>query len=156
LFLTSDRDHVDNYTTINHAEANCESREHFKGILSDQSKGVFRGRIIVAEGAQKTDSKQTNNNLVLSDDATINTKPQLEIYADDVKCTHGATVGQLNQDSIFYLQARGISKDVAHSMLIYAFAGEICNRIKVEALKQELNTYLFTRLPHGDILRAAG
>lgn len=156
LFLTNGEHHVDNYTTIHHAKPHCDSREHYKGILSDRSKGVFRGRIIVAKDAQKTDSKQTNNNLLLSDDASINTKPQLEIYADDVKCTHGATIGQLDEKAIFYLRARGISKSVAYSMLIYAFAGEICQRIKAEELKQEMNKYLFSRLPHGEILRAAG
>jgi len=155
LYLASNNQHVDHYTTINHAQPHCDSREHYKGILADRSRGVFRGRIIVAKGAQKTDSKQTNNNLLLSDDATINIKPQLEIYADDVKCTHGATVGRLDKDILFYLQARGISKEMARSILVYAFAGEIISRVKIEKLREELNEYLFTRLPHGELLQAA-
>lgn len=155
LFLVGDDHHVDNFTRIDHLQPHCDSREVYKGILADKSTGVFRGRIVVAEGAQKTDSKQTNNNLLLSDNALINTKPQLEIYADDVKCTHGATVGQLEADAIFYLQARGISKNAAKSMLIYAFASEVVSRIKAEALRNELDSYLFEWLPKGDVVKAA-
>lgn len=155
LFLVGDDHHVDNFTRIDHLKPHCDSREVYKGILADKSTGVFRGRIVVAEGAQKTDSKQTNNNLLLTDDAQINTKPQLEIYADDVKCTHGATVGQLEADAIFYLQARGISKSAAKSMLIYAFASEVVSRIKAEALRNELDAYLFEWLPKGEVVRAA-
>ncbi|HUV13034.1 MAG TPA: Fe-S cluster assembly protein SufD, partial [Acidobacteriota bacterium] len=111
LYLVDEDHHVDNFTRIGHEKPHCDSREVYRGVLTDSARAVFRGRIVVSEGAQKTDSKQTNNNLLLSDRALVNTKPQLEIYADDVKCTHGATVGQLDDDAIFYLQARGISKE---------------------------------------------
>ncbi len=155
LFLVGEKHHVDNFTRIEHARPLCDSRELYKGILTDHARGIFRGRIIVAKGAQKTDSKQTNNNLLLSDDALINTKPQLEIYADDVKCTHGATVGQLDADSVFYLRSRGISEDAARSILIYAFATEVVNRIKVEALRAALDRYLFEWLPMGTTVKEA-
>jgi Fe-S cluster assembly protein SufD len=147
LFLAAKNHHIDNYTKIEHAKVNCTSRELYKGILSDRAKGVFRGRIKVASGAQKTDSKQTNNNLLLSEDALINTEPQLEIYADDVKCTHGATVGQVDEDAIFYLRARGIGHETARSMLIYAFAKELVDEIKVSALRNQMNDYLVDWLP---------
>ncbi|HLV01044.1 MAG TPA: Fe-S cluster assembly protein SufD, partial [Acidobacteriota bacterium] len=153
LFLVSQDHHVDNFTQLDHLKPNCSSREHYKGILDDNSQGVFRGRIIVARGAQKTDSKQTNNNLLLSDDAIINTKPQLEIYADDVKCTHGATIGQIDRDAIFYLRSRGIDKKAACSILIYAFASEMVRRIKLEELARQLDNYLFEWLPRGEIIR---
>ena len=155
LFLVGGKHHVDNFTRIEHARPFCDSREIYKGILMDHARAVFRGRIIVAKGAQKTDSKQTNNNLLLSDNALINTKPQLEIYADDVKCTHGATIGQLDADSIFYLRSRGISLDAARSILIYAFATEVVNRIKVEPLRKALDHYLFEWLPMGRIVQEA-
>ncbi len=155
LFLVGEDHHVDNFTRIEHARPFCDSRELYKGILMDKARGIFRGRIVVAKGAQKTDSKQTNNNLLLSDDALINTKPQLEIYADDVKCTHGATIGQLDADSVFYLRSRGISLDAARSILVYAFASEVVNRIKVEALREALDRYLFEWLPMGKIVKEA-
>jgi Fe-S cluster assembly protein SufD len=142
LYLVGDDHHVDNFTRIGHQEAHCDSREVYRGVLADSARAVFRGRIVVSEGAQKTDSKQTNKNLLLSDRALVNTKPQLEIYADDVKCTHGATVGQLDDDAIFYLQARGISKQDARAMLIYAFAGELVNSVGVERLREELDHHL--------------
>lgn len=155
LFLVGEQHHVDNFTRIEHARPLCDSRELYKGILMDHARGIFRGRIIVAKGAQKTDSKQTNNNLLLSDNALINTKPQLEIYADDVKCTHGATIGQLDADSVFYLRSRGISQDAARSILVYAFASEVVNRIKVEALRKALDRYLFEWLPMGKTVKEA-
>ncbi len=120
-------------------------------IYYDKSRGVFHGRILVQPGAQKTDAKQTNKNLLLSDDATANTKPQLEIYADDVKCTHGATIGQLNEESIFYLRTRGIGPETARRMLIHAFAGEITERIQYEPAREELDKLVWDRLeanPH--------
>lgn len=153
LFLVSRDQHIDNFTQLEHLKPNCSSREHYKGILDDRSQGVFRGRIVVAKDAQKTDSKQTNNNLLLSDDALINTKPQLEIYADDVKCTHGATIGQLDRDAVFYLRSRGIDKKAARSILIYAFASEMVGRIKLEELAQQLDNYLFEWLPRGELVR---
>jgi Fe-S cluster assembly protein SufD len=155
LYLVSGNQHVDNFTRIDHVSPHCSSRELYKGILSDRGTGVFRGRIVVAKGAQKTDSKQTNNNLLLSDHALINTKPQLEIYADDVKCTHGATIGQLDRDSVFYLRARGISEEAAKGILIYAFANEVINRITVDSLREKLENYLFDWLPMGTSVREA-
>ena len=124
---------------VEHAQPHCASHEYFNGILDDKSKGVFHGRIYVHPIAQKTDAKQTNKNLLLSDDATADTKPQLEIYADDVKCTHGATIGQLNDESIFYLRSRGIESDTAKQMLIHAFAGEIIERVKCAPVREELD-----------------
>ncbi len=135
LYLAEDTQHVENSTCIEHRKPECVSREHYKGILNDKSRAVFRGRIVVAEGAQKTDSKQNNNNLLLSGDARINSKPQLEIYADDVSCTHGATVGQLEEEKIFYLQSRGISRNEANALLIRAFGNEIISRIDSEPLR---------------------
>src|SRR5262249_39101521 len=116
------------------------------GILDGRSRGVFHGRILVRQDAQKTDAKQTNKNLLLSDDAGVNTKPQLEIYADDVKCTHGATIGQLNEESVFYLRARGIGKETARRMLMHAFAGEIIERVRHQSVRDELNQLVWDRL----------
>lgn len=135
LYLAEDTQHVENSTCIEHKKPECVSREHYKGILNDKSRAVFRGRIVVAEDAQKTDSKQNNNNLLLSGDARINSKPQLEIYADDVSCTHGATVGQLEDEKIFYLQSRGISRNEANALLIRAFGNEIISRIDSDPLR---------------------
>jgi Fe-S cluster assembly protein SufD len=155
LYLVSGHHHVDNFTRIEHASPHCSSRELYKGILNERGTGVFRGRIVVSKGAQKTDSKQTNNNLLLSDHALINTKPQLEIYADDVKCTHGATIGQLDADSVFYLRARGISQEAAKGILIYAFANEVVERLKVDSLREKLENHLFDWLPMGKTIREA-
>ena len=151
LYLTKDDQLADHYMIVEHASPNCNSHEYFNGILDDRSKGVFHGRILVRPVAQKTDAKQTNKNLLLSDNATANTKPQLEIYADDVKCTHGATIGQLNKDSIFYLRARGIGLETARQMLIHSFAGEIIDRIRCAAVREELDQMIWDRLeenPH--------
>jgi Fe-S cluster assembly protein SufD len=142
---------ADHHMLVEHAQPHCNSHEYFNGILDDRSRGVFHGRILVRPEAQKTDAKQTNKNLLLSDTATVDTKPQLEIYADDVKCTHGATVGQLEEDSIFYLRARGIGLPTARRILIHAFAGEIIERIRCEALRAELDAIIWDRLeqnPH--------
>jgi Fe-S cluster assembly protein SufD len=133
---------VDNHTFIDHAYPHCASHELYKGILDGKSRGVFNGKIYVRQDAQKTDAKQTNQTLLLSDDATINTKPQLEIYADDVKCTHGATVGQLDAESIFYLRSRGVGLAEARSLLTYAFANDIVGRIKVPSVREELERSL--------------
>ncbi len=151
LYLTKDEQLADHHMIVEHAQPHCASHEYFNGILDDKSRGVFHGRILVREIAQKTDAKQTNKNLLLSDDATADTKPQLEIYADDVKCTHGATIGQLNDESIFYLRSRGMSKDTARQMLIHAFAGEIIERIKCEPAREVIDTLVWDRLeanPH--------
>lgn len=136
LYITDGTRHVDTRTTIDHAKPHANSHELYKGILNGASSAVFNGKIIVRKDAQKTDAKQTNKNLVLSENATINTKPQLEIFADDVRCTHGATVGQIDADSIFYLQSRGIGKAGARTMLIEAFAREIIDPIKIDALRE--------------------
>jgi Fe-S cluster assembly protein SufD len=146
LYLTKGEQLADHHMVVEHAEPNCNSHEYYNGILDDRSKGVFHGRILVRPEAQKTDAKQTNKNLLLSDNATVDTKPQLEIYADDVKCTHGATVGQLNEESIFYLRARGIGLDKARRMLIHAFAGEIMDRIKCDAARTHLDQIVWGRL----------
>jgi Fe-S cluster assembly protein SufD len=151
LYLTKDEQLADHHMIVEHAQPHCASHEYFNGILDDKSKGVFHGRILVRQIAQKTDAKQTNKNLLLSDDATADTKPQLEIYADDVKCTHGATIGQLNDESIFYLRSRGLSIETARRMLIHAFAGEIIERIKCDAAREGLDKLVWDRLeanPH--------
>ena len=146
LYVTGGEQLADHHMIVEHAQPHCASHEYFNGILDDKSRGVFHGRILVREIAQKTDAKQTNKNLLLSDDATADTKPQLEIYADDVKCTHGATIGQLNPESIFYLRSRGIGTDTARRMLIHAFAGEIIERVKCDAAREELDKVVWDRL----------
>jgi Fe-S cluster assembly protein SufD len=146
LYLTRGEQLADHHMIVDHAQPHCASHEYFNGILDDKSKGVFHGRIYVHPIAQKTDAKQTNKNLLLSDDATADTKPQLEIYADDVKCTHGATIGQLNDESIFYLRSRGIGTDTARQMLIHAFAGEIIERIKCEPAREVVDKLVWDRL----------
>jgi Fe-S cluster assembly protein SufD len=146
LYLTRGEQLADHHMIVEHAQPHCASHEYFNGILDDKSKGVFHGRLFVRPLAQKTDAKQTNKNLLLSDDATVDTKPQLEIYADDVKCTHGATIGQLNDESIFYLRSRGIGADNARRMLIHAFAGEIIARVKHDPVREELDKLVWDRL----------
>jgi Fe-S cluster assembly protein SufD len=146
LYVTAGPQHVDNHTTIDHAKAHCSSRELYIGVLDGHATGVFNGKIIVRKDAQKTDSKQSNKNLLLSENATVNTKPQLEIFADDVKCTHGATVGQINAEAIFYLRSRGIALEEARNLLTFAFANEVMERIKYEPLREKLRDGLFDRL----------
>ncbi len=146
---------LDNHTFIDHAMPHCNSYEVYKTVLDEKAKGVFNGRIMVAQDAQKTDAKQTNQNLLLSGEATINTKPQLEIFADDVRCTHGATIGQLDSEAIFYLRTRGINEDAAKSILTYAFAGYVLERIKIETLREHVESVLCDRLPMGDLVRGA-
>ncbi len=146
LYLTNDEQVADHHMVVDHAQPHCASHEYFNGILDDKSKGVFHGRILVRQAAQKTDAKQTNKNLLLSDDATADTKPQLEIYADDVKCTHGATVGRLNSESIFYLRSRGIPEKTARRMLIHAFAGEIIARVNCAPAREVLDKLIWERL----------
>ncbi|MGA8529572.1 MAG: Fe-S cluster assembly protein SufD [Acidobacteriaceae bacterium] len=130
LFLGTGRQHLDNYMHVEHASPHCGSRQFYNGILDGQAHGVFHGRIVVHKDAQKTDAKQTNRNLLLNDDAQIDTKPQLEIYADDVKCTHGATIGQIEENALFYLQSRGISEAEARKLLLMAFAEECVDRMQ--------------------------
>jgi Fe-S cluster assembly protein SufD len=146
LYVISGRQHVDNHTVIDHAKAHCSSREIYKGVLEGKSQGVFNGKIIVRQDAQKTDSKQSNKNLLLSEDAIINTKPQLEIFADDVKCTHGATVGQIDPEAVFYLRSRGIDVQEAKKLLTFAFANDVMERIKFQPLREKLAERLYARL----------
>ena len=146
LYLVSGDQHVDNHTAIDHARPHGTSHELYKGILGGTSAAVFSGKIIVRPGAQKTDAKQTNKNLVLSEDATINTKPELQIFADDVRCTHGATIGQLDPEAVFYLQSRGVAKEQARDMLTYAFALDIIDRVKPGPFRARLAQVLFERL----------
>ena len=150
LYLVNGSQHVDNHTSIDHAMPHGTSHELYKGILDGQASAVFNGRIIVRKDAQKTDSKQTNKNLVLSDEAVINTKPELQIFADDVRCTHGATIGQLDAESLFYLRSRGIGKQDARSLLTYAFAQDIIDRVKVQSLKDSLERILFEKFHEHD------
>ena len=142
LYLVNGTQHVDNHTVIDHAKPHGTSHELYKGILDGRSSAVFNGRIIVRKDAQKTDSKQTNKNLVLSDDAVIDTKPELQILADDVRCTHGATIGQLDAEALFYMQSRGIGKAQARSLLTRAFAQDIIDRIKIPVLRAQLEKVL--------------
>jgi Fe-S cluster assembly protein SufD len=146
LYLADGDRLVDNHTVIDHAKAHCPSHEIYKGILGGKARAVFNGKIVVRQDAQKTDAKQTNRALLLSDNASINTKPQLEIFADDVKCTHGAAIGQIDEDAIFYLRARGLTYFEARDMLIHAFAGDILDRVKVEPLRVALEAELYAQL----------
>jgi len=143
LYIGNESQHIDNNTFINHAKPHSTSNELYKGILDDNSRGVFCGKILVEKDAQLTNAYQNNNTILLSDDATVDTKPQLEIYADDVKCTHGATVGQLDESAMFYILSRGIPKDKARSMLIKAFAESVVEGVKIEPLRDELNNLIF-------------
>lgn len=132
------KEHIDNHTIIDHIKANCESNEHYKGTVGDKATGVFNGKVFVRKDAQKINAFQSNNNILLSDDATMNSKPELEIYADDVKCSHGSTSGQLDEEAIFYLQSRGLSKESATALLIGAFLGEVVEKIEIPELKEKV------------------
>ena len=149
LYVVAGRQHIDNQTTLDHAQPHCSSREVYKGVLDGESSAVFNGKIIVRKDAQKTDSKQSNKNLLLSEKAMIDTKPALEIYADDVKCTHGATIGQIDPEAVFYLRSRGIGRQEARDLLTYAFANDILGRVKYEPLREGLREGLFARLGKG-------
>jgi Fe-S cluster assembly protein SufD len=131
--------HVDNHTFTDHAKPNCFSNELYKGILGGKARGVFNGKIMVRPNAQKTNALQSNKTLLLSDEASINAKPQLEIFADDVKCTHGATIGELDEEAMFYLRSRGISEEMVAAMLRYAFAADVFENIKVEPIRKMLD-----------------
>ncbi len=145
LYLLDGKSHVDNHTVVDHIKPNSESSELYKGILDDHSKGVFNGKVLVRQEAQKTNAFQSNKNILLTDDASINTKPQLEIWADDVKCSHGCTTGQLDLEALFYLQARGIDKEKARAMLLYAFAIDVLDNVKIEALKDHFDGVIAKR-----------
>ncbi len=146
LFLMDKKQHIDNQVFIDHKKPNCYSNELFKGILDDQASGVFNGHVLVRQDSQKTQAFQNNKNILLTDTAKINTKPFLEIYADDVKCSHGATVGQLDNDAMFYLRSRGISENNARMLLMYAFAAEVINKISIEPLKNRIDDMVKKRL----------
>lgn len=149
LYLGNGRQLVDNQTTIDHAQPHCDSHELYKGILDGRSRAVFNGKIIVRLDAQKTDAKQSNKTILLSEGAQVTTKPQLQIFADDVKCTHGATVGQLDEEALFYLRSRALSEAQARQLLIHAFAADLLSHIKVDAVRHQLDTLLTERLPVG-------
>jgi Fe-S cluster assembly protein SufD len=153
LYVVRGRQHVDHHTRIDHLKPDGTSREYYRGLLDGASRGVFNGKVIVHPQAQRTDAHQINHNLLLSKDAEIDTKPQLEIYADDVKCTHGAAVGQLDDAQLFYLRSRGIDEVTARSLLIYAFARDVIERIRVASLRAVLEHTLLARLPEGDRIR---
>jgi len=142
LFVGNGKQHLDNYMLVEHAKPHCSSRQFYNGILDDSAHGVFHGRIIVHKDAQKTDAKQTNRNLLLSDNAQIDTKPQLEIYADDVKCTHGATIGQIEENALFYLRSRGIDETSARKLLLMAFAGECLDRMREDSVRSSIEKLL--------------
>jgi len=141
-----DGQHVDNHTLVDHIKPHCESRELYKGIYNDESKGVFSGSIIVRPDAQKTNAIQSNQSILLSDKASVDTKPQLKIWADDVKCTHGATIGQLDENALFYIRSRGVPKEEARNILVHAFASDVINQVKHEALKEHLEEELIKKL----------
>jgi Fe-S cluster assembly protein SufD len=150
LYLVDGRRHIDHHTRVDHEQPHGTSNEYYRGILDDAARAVFNGKVIVHPNAQQTNALQINHNLLLSRDAEVDTKPELEIYADDVKCSHGATVGQLNDEQLFYLRARGIDANVARNLLIQAFAQEVIQRIQVVPLRERLQQILLSRLPHGD------
>jgi Fe-S cluster assembly protein SufD len=145
LYLADGTEHVDNFTEIEHAKPRGTSSELYKGILSGRAHGVFNGKIVVQKDAQKTNARQTNKNLLLSSDAAVNTKPQLEIYADDVKCSHGSTIGQIDADAMFYLRSRGLGAGEARSLLSFAFASEVIGKITIDGLRRRLDDHLAAR-----------
>jgi Fe-S cluster assembly protein SufD len=146
LFIGNGKQHLDNYMLVEHASPHCASRQFYNGILDDHAHGVFHGRIIVHKDAQKTDAKQTNRNLLLTDDARIDTKPQLEIYADDVKCTHGATIGQIEENALFYLRSRGIDEVSARKLLLLAFANECLDRMATSSAREHVEALIHAHL----------
>ena len=153
LYLVGGRQHVDNHTRIDHLAPHGTSHEYYRGVLDGASRAVFNGKVIVHPGAQKTNAHQANHNLLLSRDAEVDTKPQLEIYADDVKCTHGATIGQLDDAQIFYLRSRGIEEVMARSLLVHAFAHDVIERIRVASLRTRLEQILLRVCPQGEHIK---
>ena len=146
ITIVGDKQHVDHNTLVHHIEPNCESHQDYKGIFGDNSTGVFNGKIIVDKEAQKTNAFQANNNVLLSDKATINSKPQLEIFADDVKCSHGCTIGQLDDSAMFYLRSRGIPEKEAKALLMYAFSNNVLDSVKITELKKRINRLIANKL----------
>ena len=153
LYVANGRQHVDFHTSVEHIAPSCESVEYYKGIAGGRGRGVFNGRVHVHPDAQKTEAHQTNRNLLLSRNAEIDTKPQLEIHADDVKCSHGATIGQIDEQMLFYLRARGIDESAARGMLTYGFARDVVDRITLPGLRETIGAAVLERLPGGDDLR---
>ena len=154
LYLTDKWQHVDNFVNVEHAAPNCTSNQLFKGVLDDMSTGAFNGRIFVKPDAQGTVAYQRNNNILMTDDAKMDTKPQLEIYADDVKCSHGATIGQIDENALFYLRSRGIDKREARLMLMFGFAHEVIQNIRIEPLRERMDNLVMQRLK-GELSRCA-
>ncbi len=146
LYSRTERQQADTHLTVRHASPNCQSHQLYKGILAGNSRSVFNGRIIVDQDAQKTNANQANRNLILSDDAVAHSNPQLEIFADDVRCTHGSTVGKLDDEAVFYLRSRGIGRDQARSLLTLAYAGEVLDRIPIVDLHDRLKAKVAARL----------
>lgn len=153
LYLAGGRQHVDNHTRIDHLSPHTTSEETYRGVLNDRARGVFNGKVVVHQDAQKTDASQSNANLLLSNDAEVDTKPELEIYADDVKCSHGATIGRLDQDMLFYLRSRAIPEDTARSLLTFAFADEVISRMPLQAVREQLEYLIVGRLPDAEHIR---
>lgn len=147
LFVGTATQHLDSLTVVDHIKPHCDSTQLYKGILDDSARGVFDGRIIVRPNAQKTQSRQENRNLLLSESAIVDSKPNLEIHNDDVKCTHGSTIGQIDQEALFYLRSRGIEENEARNLLVLAFAGEIVERMKLEPVREQVGRVLFQSLP---------
>ncbi len=146
ITIIGDKQHVDHNTLVHHIEPNCESHQDYKGVFGENSTGVFNGKVIVDKEAQKTNAFQANNNILLSDKASINTKPQLEIFADDVKCSHGCTIGQLDENALFYLRSRGIPEKEAKALLMYAFANNVLDSVKIPKLKARINKLIAEKL----------
>ncbi|MAL22274.1 MAG: Fe-S cluster assembly protein SufD [Xanthomarina sp.] len=144
--IIGNKQHVDHNTLVHHIEPNCESHQDYKGIFNDNATGVFNGKVLVNKEAQKTNAFQANNNILVSDKASINTKPQLEIFADDVKCSHGCTIGQLDESALFYMQSRGIPKKEAKALLMYAFSNNVLSSVKIPEIKQRINKIIATKL----------
>ncbi len=146
LYIVGEGQHTDTHSVIDHKQPHCTSHQLYKGILDGKSRAVFNGKVFVRHGAMGTDANQTNKNLLLSNEAHVDTKPQLEIFADDVKCAHGAAIGQLDEDELFYLESRGIHSDLARNLLTYGFAEEVIAKIKVESIKAQLDKAVLNRL----------
>jgi len=146
ITIIEDKQHVDHNTLVHHIEPNCESHQDYKGIFDDKATGVFNGKVLVEKEAQKTNAFQANNNILVSDKATINTKPQLEIFADDVKCSHGCTIGQLDESAMFYLRSRGIPEKEARALLMYAFANNVLESVKIPELKARINKLIAKKI----------
>ena len=145
LYLPRGTQHIDTHTRLDHAKPHCNSHQLYKGILDGQSSGVYNGKILVRQDAQKTDAIQANHSLLLTEDAKINTRPQLEIFADDVRCTHGATIGELDEDGIFYMRSRGIDRETARALMISAFATDVVDRMELEPVRERIQQLIAAR-----------